>query len=151
MPVQYKALSMSEKTNVTITSQPAGYQHQITAGSHQWTADEPETYGGTDAGPSPYELLLGALGACIGMTLRMYAAKKKWKLTDVHIELEHYKIHAKDCEDCEQESGYVDVIEKSISFSGDLDADQRNRLLEIASRCPVHRTLENAVKFRVKP
>lgn len=112
--------------------------------SHQARADEPTSYGGTNLGPSPYDLLLMSLGACTSMTLRMYANHKKWPLEDVVIDLKHEKIHAADCEECEQTDGKIDRIHRYITIKGDqLSEAQRDRLMEIADRCPVHRTLEN--------
>ena len=110
-------------------------------GKHSTLADEPERYGGDDRGPNPYDLLLASLGACTAMTLRMYADRKEWPLEGVRVRLRHEKIHAKDCESCESDSGRVSRIEKELVIEGDLDEAQRARLLEIADRCPVHRTL----------
>ena len=112
--------------------------------SHQLKADEPLSFGGTNLGPTPYDLLLMSLGACTSMTMRMYANHKKWPLEDVSIDLYHEKIHAKDCEDCEKADGKIDRIVRKITIVGDqLDETQLNRLMEVADRCPVHRTLEN--------
>jgi putative redox protein len=115
-------------------------QH-VAAGPHHLFADEPVSSGGADLGPDPYALLLAALGACTSMTVRLYADRKKWNLTGTTVRLVHRKIHAVDCEECETKEGKVDEIEREISFAGDLDEAQRSRLLEIADRCPVHRTL----------
>ncbi|GAB6053910.1 bifunctional alpha/beta hydrolase/OsmC family protein [Magnetospira thiophila] len=109
-------------------------------------ADEPVKHGGQDTGPSPYDYLLAGLGACTSMTLRMYADLKKLPLHRVAVTLHHKKIHAEDCADCESQSGKIDVIERDIEIEGDLTPEQRQRLLEIADKCPVHRTLHNEVK-----
>jgi putative redox protein len=122
-----------------------GYRTEVRAGSHAFVADEPEDIGGTDTGPTPYDLLLAALGSCTGMTLRMYADRKDWPLREATVRLKHEKIHAKDCEDCESSDGKIDRIERTIEVTGDLDDDQRQRLLEIANKCPVHRTLHNEI------
>ena len=111
--------------------------------NHQLRADEPLSFGGSDLGPSPYDLLLMSLGACTSMTLRMYANRKKWPLDDVVIDLQHEKIHAKDCVDCDQSKRLIDRINRRIELKGDLSDEQRERLMEIADRCPVHRTMEN--------
>jgi putative redox protein len=104
-------------------------------------ADEPSDYGGDDAGPNPYELLLAALGACTSMTVRMYAERKQWPLQGVQVSLSYAKVHAEDCAACETKVGMVDRIEVAISFTGDLSGEQQRKLLEIANKCPVHRTL----------
>jgi putative redox protein len=111
--------------------------------SHQLLADEPTSYGGTNLGPSPYDLLLMALGACTSMTLRMYASHKKLPLDHIQVRLKHERIHAEDCMECEDRDGQIDRIIRFIHVGGELTAEQKLRLLEIADRCPVHRTLEN--------
>lgn len=121
------------------------YTVAVSAGRHSWLADEPASVGGDDLGPSPYEMLSAALGACTAMTLRMYARQKKWPLAKVGVTLRHSKIHAADCGECETAEGKVDRIERVISIEGELDDAQRQRLLEIADRCPVHRTLHAEV------
>lgn len=124
------------------------YRTAIQAGSHSLVSDEPEDVGGDDEGPTPYDLLLSALGSCTGMTLRMYADRKEWPLDETIVRLSHGKIHAADCENCDTEEGKVDRIEREIEVRGDLSEDQRARLLEIANKCPVHRTLHNEVSVR---
>lgn len=127
-----------------------GYLQQVVAGPHRFVADEPAGVGGTDLGPTPYDLLLAGLGACTSMTLKMYADRKGWPLEQVDVRLKHDRVHAKDCEDCASAQGRVDVIDRVVRIEGDLDAEQRARLLEIADRCPVHRTLENEIKIRTR-
>ncbi len=122
------------------------YRSEVQVGGHHLVADEPERLGGDDTGPTPYDLLLAALGACTGITLRMYANRKEWPLDEVEVQLTHDKVHASECEDCTTASGKVDVIERRIVLRGDLDADQRERLMSIADRCPVHRSLHAEVK-----
>ena len=117
----------------------------VRAGWHRWVSDEPASVGGDDLGPGPYDLLTAALGACTAMTLRMYARHKQWPLDKVTVELTHGKVHAKDCAECETREGKVDRIERVITITGDLDAEQRERLLAIADKCPVHRTLHSEV------
>lgn len=121
------------------------YRTEITAGRHSLVADEPEDVGGTDAGPTPYDYLLSALGSCTGITLRMYADRKGWPLEEATVRLSHEKVHAEDCDHCEETEGKVDRIEREIEVQGPLDGEQRERLLEIANKCPVHRTLHGEI------
>lgn len=122
-------------------------------GRHLLMADEPASYGGADTGPNPYDYLLVALGACTSMTVRMYAEHKQLPLERVAVTLRHAKIHATDCEDCEMKEGRVDRIDREIEITGALDATTRDKLLEIADKCPVHRTLHSEVSIvtRAKP
>ena len=127
------------------------FQQRITVGSHSFLADEPASLGGAGSGPGPYDLLLAALGACTSMTMRLYAERKGWPLTAISVRLRHAKIHASDCADCEtRDDAWVDEISKEIALEGSLDSTQRERLIEIAARCPVHRTLESEVKIRTR-
>jgi len=128
------------------------YTTEILAGDHNLIADEPETMGGTDQGPSPYEYLLSGLGACTAITLRMYADRKEWPLESVMVRLTHEKIDAEDCDTCKTEKGKIDRIDRELEFIGPLDDKQITRLAQIADRCPVHRTLhsEILVESRVK-
>jgi len=119
----------------------------IVTEKHRLLADEPEHLGGKDAGPNPYELLLGALGACTSMTIRLYAAHKKLALDDVTVTLRHTRRHADDCAECEGAGGFVEVIERWITLEGDLTPAERERCLAIADRCPVHRTLESNLRI----
>lgn len=124
-----------------------GLQQTIEARGHTLTADEPQDVGGADAGPTPYELLLGALGACTAMTVRMYAARREWPLESVEVRLAHERIHASDCENCENPnaSAFLDRITKRVVFQGSLSPDQHARLVEISERCPVQRTLQSTI------
>lgn len=124
-------------------------QVEIQASNHALLADEPIRDGGEDLGPSPYDLLLSALAACKVMTVHLYARRKEWPVETVTISLNHRKVSADDCEDCETEGKMkVDIIECEISFEGDLDAAQIQRLAEISNRCPVHRTLTSETVIR---
>jgi putative redox protein len=130
---------------VTVTGAGSGsYTQQITAGQHRLIADEPRPIG-DDAGPTPYDLLLAALGACTSMTVRMYADRKGWPLEQVRVTLRHSRIHAEDCAHCETTKGWIDHIDKDIELIGELDDTQRQRLLQIAERCPVQQTLTSEV------
>lgn len=124
------------------------FQQEVLSGPHRFLADEPVKVGGMDSGPGPYDLLLAGLGACTAMTVRLYAEQKKLPLKRVSVRLAHNKIHAQDCEHCETVEGLIDHIDCAITFEGDLDAAQRRRLMEIADKCPVHRTLESEIDIR---
>ena len=126
-----------------------GYlKQEIRAGRHKIIADEPLEAGGTDEGPGPYELLLGALGACTAMTLQLYARRKQWPLEKVEVSLSHDRLHAQDCEECLTKEGKITRIERYISLTGALSDEQKSRLLEIAQRCPVHRTLTSEISIK---
>ncbi len=126
------------------------FGQDVLAGPHALAADEPAAVGGSDSGPTPYALLLAALGTCTSMTLRMYARQKSLPLARVTVRLRHQKIHAQDCAECETREGKIDRIERSIELEGELDDAQRRRLLEIADRCPVHRTLQSEVRIETR-
>jgi putative redox protein len=140
-----EAQAAGPEGTVTVAETGTGtYTQRITAGRHQLVADEPTPIG-DDHGPTPYDLLLAALGSCTSMTVRMYADRKGWKLDRVQVTLQHKRIHAQDCADCETKAGWVSHIDRDIVLTGDLDEDQRQRLLYIAERCPVHQTLTSEV------
>ena len=130
---------------VTVNGSPNGLQQTISVGPHHLLADEPRASGGSDEGPDPYELLLSALGACTNMTLRMYADRKQWPLEEIRVVLIHSKSYAEDCANCEQPAAMLDQIERRITLIGDLSVEQRQRLLVIASLCPVHKTLTSKI------
>ncbi len=125
-----------------------GFVQEITAGPHHLRSDEPTPLGGTDTGPTPYDLLLGALGSCTSMTMAMYARRKKWPLERVTVRLRHSRVHAEDCAACETQDARMTVIDREIALDGSLDEDQRARLLAIANRCPVHLTLSARIDIR---
>lgn len=125
-----------------------GFRTEVQLGNHHLVADEPRAVGGTDLGPTPYDLLSAALATCTSMTLRMYANHKKLKLESATVTVAHNKIHAKDCEDCEAADGKIDEFRRTIALEGELSNEQRERMLEIADRCPVHRTLHSETKVR---
>ncbi len=131
-----------------VTRTEGTYRTAIQAGRHALVGDEPESVGGDDDGPTPYGFLLSALGSCTGMTLRMYADRKEWPLDETIVRLSHEKVHAEDCENCDTEQGQVDRITREIEIRGRLSDDQRERLFEIANKCPVHRTLLGDVDIR---
>ena len=135
---------------VVVTGSAAGFVQEVTVGGHRLVSDEPVAAGGGDGGPTPYDLLLAALGSCTSMTLGLYARRKKWPLESVRVELRHSRVHAEDCAECETKAGMLDRIERDLTLVGDLDGEQRTRLLEIADRCPVHRTLTSEVSIRTR-
>lgn len=126
------------------------FGNRVRVGRHELGADEPKSVGGRDSGPSPYDFLLTALGSCTAMTIRMVADRKKWPLDFATVRLSHAKVHAEDCADCESANGKIDEITREIVLEGDLSAEQRAKLLEIADKCPVHRTLHGEVKVRTR-
>lgn len=124
---------------------------QIKAGNHYLIGDEPESYGGNDFGPTPYDFVSAGLASCTAMTIRMYADRKKWKVEEVNVHIEHGKVHAEDCGECENSaSARIDRFTRVIELKGDLDEEQRQRLLEIANKCPVHRTLLSEIDIKTE-
>ncbi|HKN66100.1 MAG TPA: OsmC family protein [Gemmatimonadaceae bacterium] len=139
---------MSDDHSWVVARTAAGaYRTDITVGQHTFTADEPLSVGGADTGPTPYDYLLGALGACTAMTLHMYAARKKWPLGDVTVRLRSARAYAADCENCDTQSVGVRRIERQIELTGALTDEQRQRLLTIADRCPVKQTFERGLQI----
>jgi uncharacterized OsmC-like protein len=136
--------------NVSVESAAAEFLENISVGRHRFHADEPVTAGGQDAAPSPYELLLAALGACKAITLRIYAKRKGWSLQGVQLNLSHSKVHAEDCANCERTDTLIDQIDVEIKLQGELSAEQRKTLLALAEKCPVHRTLTSHIQIRTR-
>ncbi len=147
-PATFKSPGTDQR--ITARTGPGGFLTEVLINRHSLVADEPVQVGGTDQGPSPFDLLVAALGACTAMTLRMYADRKGWPLEAATVRLTHDKIHAAECETCETHEGMLDRIEREIEIEGPLDADQKQRLLQIADRCPVHRTLTSEVQIRTR-
>lgn len=138
---------------MSVIVQEAGtglYTEEIIVGNHQLKADEPVQFGGNDLGPGPYDLLLAALGACTAMTIRSYANLKKIPLDKVIVKLDHQKVYAEDCVNCENEKAKIDQIDRFIELKGNLTEEQRKKLLEIADKCPVHKTLTSKIIINTK-
>jgi putative redox protein len=134
---------------VVVRGDASGFAQTVESGGHRLQVDEPEEAGGTGTGPDPYVLLLGALGACTSMTVAMYARRKGWSLRAVRVELEHDRVHEKDCEECVEEDRRIERITVHVALEGELTGEQRGRLMEIAARCPVHRTLAAPPRIRL--
>ena len=133
---------------VTVRGAADGFVQEIVAGQHQLRSDEPVSIGGTDTGATPYNLLLAALGSCTSMTVGMYARRKQWPLMRVTVRLSHSRVHARDCAVCDTEKAMLSVIDRDVEFDGPLSDAQRERLLAIANRCPVHLTLTSKIDVR---
>ena len=140
---------MQETSKTIVSESGAGkYTLDILSGGHSLTADEPVVLGGDNKGPDPYGLLVSALGSCTVMTIRMYADMKKIPLTNTFVTLSHQKKYVEDCETCVDGKGKIDIIERNIRFEGELSDDEKNKLLKIADKCPVHRTLTTSVRIK---
>lgn len=145
-----KARSGAEPREVVVHGGAKDFVQMITVGGHRLPADEPEAVGGTDTGPTPYDLLVSALGACTSMTVSLYARRKQWPLEAVTVKLRHSRVHAADCEECETKVGMVDRIECDVELQGALSEERRTRLLQIANKCPVYRTLTSEIDIRTR-
>jgi uncharacterized OsmC-like protein len=137
--------------DVVVRGNATSFLQDVVAGSHQLQADEPVSYGGGDSAPGPYDYLLIALGVCTSMTIGLYARRKQLPLENITVSLRHARIHARDCEDCETKEGMLDRIEMAIELTGSLTPGQHAKLMEIAGKCPVHRTLKAEIDIRLRP
>jgi putative redox protein len=140
----------TEPGHVIVHGTAASFAQEVEVGSHEVYADEPVSFGGTDSGPSPYDLLLSALGSCTSMTIGLYARKRGWPLENITVSLRHSKIHAADCDNCETKEGKIDRIERDIQLTGSLTDEQRAKLMEIADKCPVHQTLTSEINIKTR-
>jgi uncharacterized OsmC-like protein len=136
--------------DVVVRGNVNGFLQEVVSGAHQLRADEPVSVGGGNAAPGPYDYLLVGLGACTSMTVGLYARSKKWPLENISVSLRHSRIHANDCAECETKEGMLDRIDVELALSGELTAEQRAKLMEIAARCPVHRTLKSEIDIRLR-
>jgi len=145
------ATQSNDKTaDVVVRGDARSFKQEIVAGEHHLVADEPISTGGGDAGPDPYEYLLTALGVCTSMTVGLYARRKQIPLENITVLLRHSRIYAKDCEECETKEGMLDRIEVELDLTGPLSAEQHDKLMEIAAKCPVHRTLTSEINIRLR-
>ena len=154
MSVQAGSTSNGSKVvgprEVVVHGNAEGFTQEIVVGPHQVTADEPKDMGSDDEGSTPYDLLPAALDSCTSITVTMYAQRKSWALQGVTVRLRHSRIHATDCAECETKEGKIDRIELDIEFAGPLSSEQRSKLLEIAKKCPVHRTLTSETNIKTR-
>jgi uncharacterized OsmC-like protein len=139
-----------EAPHIVVRGGGDSFKQEIVAGKHHLVADEPVNVGGGDAGPDPYDYLLAALGVCTSMTVGFFARRNKWPLENVTVSLWHSRIHARDCEECETTDGMVDRIDVEVELTGSLSAEQHLKLMEVAARCPVHRTLTSEINIRLR-
>jgi len=141
---------IEEPATVIVRGTADGFLQEIDSGRHRLQADEPVEAGGRDAAPGPYEYLLIALGSCTSMTVGLYARRKQFPLQNITVSLSHARIHATDCEACEMKQGLLDRIDVRIELTGPLTPDQHAKLMEIAGKCPVHRTLKSEIDIRLR-
>ena len=139
-----------QTVHVVVRGGAEDFRQQITAGKHDFVADEPASVGGGDAGPDPYDYLLTALGACTSMTIGFYARRHRLPLEHIAVSLSHARIYASDCEECETKEGMLDRIDVEVELTGALSAEQHAKLMEVAARCPVHRTLTSEINIRLR-
>lgn len=148
-PVTRPEEANPKSADVVVRGNATGFLQEVVSGKHHLRADEPVNAGGTDAAPSPYDYLLIALGVCTSMTVGLFARRKQIPLENITVSLSHSRIHAKDCEDCETTEGMLDRIDTHIELTGPLTPEQRTKLVEIAGKCPVHRTLKSEINIRL--
>jgi putative redox protein len=140
----------TKPADVIVRGNASGFLQEIVSGAHQLRADEPIDVGGGDAAPGPYDYVLVGLGACTSMTVGLYARTKKWPLENISVSLRHSRIHAKDCAECETKEGMLDRIDVEIGLSGALTPEQRAKLMDVAAKCPVHRTIKSEINIRLR-
>jgi uncharacterized OsmC-like protein len=144
------AQSSNNTPHIVVRGDARSFKQEIVAGKHRLIADEPVSAGGGDAGPDPYDYLLASLGVCTSMTVGLYARRKQFPLEKITVSLWHSRIHARDCEECETKDGMVDRIDVEVELTGPLTSEQHAKLMEIAAKCPVHRTLTSEINIRLR-
>ncbi|PYL26860.1 MAG: hypothetical protein DMF37_00540 [Verrucomicrobia bacterium] len=142
--------SSNKTADVIVRGDARSFRQEIVTGKHRLRADEPVSAGGGDTGPDPYDYLLAALGVCTSMTVGLYARRKQIPLENITVSLRHSRIYAKDCEECETKEGMLDRIDVEVELAGSLSAEQHDKLMEIAAKCPVHRTLTSEIDLRLR-
>jgi uncharacterized OsmC-like protein len=135
---------------VVVRGNASGFSQEVTVGAHRLRVDEPVSVGGGASAPDPYDYVLVGLGACTSMTLGLYARQRKWPLENITVSLRHSRIYAKDCAECETKEGMLDRIDVEVDLTGPLTAEQRTKLMEVAGKCPVHRTLKSEIDIRLQ-
>ena len=143
-------MDKSTEADVIVRGNASGFLQEVVTGAHHFQSDEPLDVGGGAAGPGPYDYVLAGLGACTSMTVGLYARRNKWPLENITVSLRHSRIHAKDCEDCLTKEGMLDRIDVEVELTGSLTAEQRAKLMEVAGKCPVHRTLKSEINIRLR-
>lgn len=139
-----------QAAHVVVRGGAKNFQQEVTAGKHKFVADEPVSAGGGDAGPDPYDYLLTALGVCTSMTIGLYARRNRFPLENITVSLSHSRIYAADCEECETKQGLLDRIDVEVELSGALTPEQHAKLMQVAAKCPVHRTLTSEINIRLR-
>ena len=139
-----------EAPHIVVRGSAADFRQEVTAGKHHFIADEPVSVGGSDAGPDPYDYLLASLGVCTSMTVGLYARRNKWPLENVTVSLWHSRIHARDCEECQTKDGMLDRIDVEVELTGALTSEQHAKLMDVAAKCPVHKTLTSEINIRLR-
>jgi putative redox protein len=139
-----------QTAHVIVRGTAANFQQEVTSGKHRFAADEPVSAGGGDAGPDPYDYLLAALGVCTSMTVGLYARRNRMPLDNITVSLSHSRIYAADCDECETKQGMLDRIDVEVELAGALTAEQHAKLMQVAAKCPVHRTLTSEINIRLR-
>jgi uncharacterized OsmC-like protein len=139
-----------EPAHVIVRGGANSFRQEITAGTHQLVADEPTNVGGGDAGPDPYDYLVSSLGVCTSMTIGLYARRNRLPLENITVSLSHFRIYAADCGECETKQGMLDRIDVEVELTGPLTAEQHAKLMQVAAKCPVHRTLTSEINIRLR-
>ena len=142
--------TQEDPPHIVVRGGAANFRQEVTAGRHHFVADEPANIGGADTAPDPYDYLLASLGVCTSMTVGFYARRNKWPLENITVSLWHSRIHGRDCEECQTRDGMLDRVDVEVELTGSLTAEQHAKLMEIAAKCPVHKTLTSEINIRLR-